>query len=184
MAAPEVSRVNGASRTDFLATMTRKLVDPKSNGDVSRLVMDVAQGFLERGLLLVVKADVAKGLSAFGVDAGPQESAALAKRVVIDIGSCEPLQEVVRTGAAYALSDQLSMLEGPLFSLVGRGRASEGVLIPLLYNRATLLVLYGDNAKTGAPIGELSSLELFMAQAGMALENKLLQQKLGAGMSS
>ena len=39
-------------------------------------------------------------------------------------------------------------------------------------------LLYGDNGVSGKPIGDLGGLELFMAQAGMALENKLLQRRL------
>jgi len=53
----------------------------------------------------------------------------------------------------------------------------------MLYNRATLLLLYGDNGVSGRALddcGGLGGLELFMAQAGMALENKLLQRKLGS----
>jgi hypothetical protein len=38
--------------------------------------------------------------------------------------------------------------------------------------------MYGDNGSTGRPLGDLKGLELFVAQAGMALENKLLQRKL------
>ncbi len=56
--------------------------------------------------------------------------------------------------------------------------------MPMLYNRATLLLLYGDNGVSGRPLddlGGLGGLELFMAQAGMAFENKLLQRKLSSG---
>ncbi len=55
--------------------------------------------------------------------------------------------------------------------------------MPILYNRATLLLLFGDNGVSGRALddlGGLGGLELFMAQAGMALENKLLQRKLGS----
>jgi hypothetical protein len=84
----------------------------------------------------------------------------------------------VRRGSAYRLSKDLESLDGPIFKVIGRGQASEAVLIPLLYNRATLLLLYGDNAPSGRALGDLGGLELFIAQAGMALENKLLQRKL------
>jgi hypothetical protein len=71
-----------------------------------------------------------------------------------------------------------------MFTVIGRGQAKEAVLIPLLYNRATLLLLYGDNAASGRALGDLGELELFIAQAGMALENKLLQRKLSGADSS
>ena len=70
-----------------------------------------------------------------------------------------------------------------MFEVIGRGKAKEAVLVPLLYNRATLLLLYGDNAPSGRALGDLGGLELFIAQAGMALENKLLQRKLSGADS-
>jgi hypothetical protein len=167
-------------RAEFLSAMTRKLVEPGGSTDVSRLVMMVAQRFLERGVLLVVKGDSARGLAAFGVGKTDQQSALTAQRVVIEIAPSPPFTEVVRRSSAYRVTDEISSLDSTLFSEIGRGRASEAVLIPLLYNRATLLVLYGDNAKSGRALGELNGLELFIAQAGMALENKLLQRKLSA----
>jgi CheY-like chemotaxis protein len=168
-----------SGRTDFLASMTKKLVEPGGSTDVSRLVMEVAAKFLERGVLFVVKSDIARGLAAFGVGRSAKESAEKAQRMSIEIGHNPAFAEAVRRGSAYRLSIDLGSLDGPIFQAIGRGQASEAILIPLLYNRATLLLLYGDNAGNGRALGELSGLELFIAQAGMALENKLLQRKLG-----
>ncbi len=168
------------SRMDFLTVMTRKLVEPGGSTDVSRLVMMVAERFLERGVLFVVKGDVARGLAAFGIGKNNQQSALTAQRVVIEIAPSPAFTEAVRRSSAYRVTDELPTLDATLFDTIGRGRASEAVLIPLLYNRATLLVLYGDNANSGRPLGDLNGLELFIAQAGMALENKLLQRKLSA----
>jgi CheY-like chemotaxis protein len=167
-----------SGRMDFLASMTKKLVEPGGSTDVSRLVMEVAAKFLDRGVLFVVKGDAARGLAAFGVGRSAKEGAEIAPRMAVEIGHNPAFAEAVRRGSAYRLSGDLAPLEVPIFQVIGRGLASEAVLIPLLYNRATLLLLYGDNAPSGRALGDLSGLELFIAQAGMALENKLLQRKL------
>ncbi len=167
-----------SGRIDFLASMTKKLVEPGESTDVSRLVMEVAASFLPRGVLFVVKGDSARGLAGFGVGQTARDCSATAQKMSIEIGHNPSFAEAVRRGSAYHLSSDLSSLDAPVFSVIGRGAASEAVLIPLLYNRATLLLLYGDNAPSGRPLGDLSRLELFVAQAGMALENKLLQRKL------
>jgi CheY-like chemotaxis protein len=173
------SREGGdAERVDFLATMTRKLVEPGASTDVSRLVMEVAHRFLERGVLFVVKGDTARGLAAFGVARGEQECAERAQRVAIEISQCAALAEAVRRGSCFRFSEEIATLKDNLYEEIGVGRAREAVLLPLLFNRVTLLLLYGDNGASGQSLGELSGLELFMAQAGMALENKLLQRKL------
>lgn len=167
-----------SGRIDFLAAMTKKLVEPGGSTDVSRLVMEVGEKFLERGVLFVVKGDAARGLAAFGVGRTPRECSETAQAMFVEIGRNPSFAEAVRRGSAYRLSGDLASLDVPLFQVIGRGLAAEAVLIPLLYNRATLLLLYGDNAQSGRALGDLGGLELFIAQAGMALENKLLQRKL------
>jgi len=173
----ELSPPSDGGRADFMASMTKKLVEPGGSTDVSRLVMEVAAIFLERGMLFVVKGDAARGLAAFGVGRTGKDCSEIAQGVSVEIAQNPSFAEAVRLGSAYRLAD-LAPLEEPLFRVIGRGRASEAVLIPLLYNRATLLLLYGDNAPSGRALGDLGGLELFIAQAGMALENKLLQRKL------
>ncbi|MBI4168824.1 MAG: hypothetical protein HY510_02670 [Acidobacteria bacterium] len=39
-------------------------------------------------------------------------------------------------------------------------------------------MLYGDNAVSRRPIGDLRGLEIFVCQAGIALENALRQRRL------
>ncbi len=176
------NREDGAERTEFLATMTRKLVEPGRSTDVSLLVMQVAARFLERGVLFVVKSESARGLAGFGFGASKKNCADLTRDLSLSIDDAEALTEVVSTGKTRRLGDGFEGLDG-LFGAIGRGNATEGVLIPMLYNRATLLLLYGDNGVSGRALddcGGLGGLELFMAQAGMALENKLLQRKLGS----
>jgi len=168
---------------DFLALMTKKLVEPGASTDVSRLVMEVAASFLERGVLFVVKGDAARGLAAFGIGRSAKHCTETAQGMSVEIAHSPAFAEAVRRGSAYRLSNDLESLDGPMFKVIGRGQASEAVLIPLLYNRATLLLLYGDNAPSGRALGDLGGLELFIAQAGMALENKLLQRKLSGADS-
>lgn len=55
---PSVVREN----VDFLAAMTKKLVEPEGSTDISKLVLQVAERFLERGVLFVVKGDRTRGL--------------------------------------------------------------------------------------------------------------------------
>ena len=172
------------NQMDFLASMTKKLVEPGGSTDVSRLVLQVAAKFLERGVLFVVKSDNARGLAGFGFASDPSECANVARGIQLEIGKSGPATEVVRLSAPYRVTKDLNWFDNSLFESIGQGKASEAVLLPMLYNRATLLLLYGDNAITGKKLGDLGGLELFMAQAGMALENKLLQRKVGGDASA
>jgi hypothetical protein len=63
---------------------------------------------------------------------------------------------------------------------IGRFRSTEVALLPLLTNRETVALLFGDNPETGRGMGRLDSLALFINQAGIALENAFLQVKVKA----
>ncbi len=154
--------------------MTRQLVAPGGTADVSRLVPRVAAQFLERGLLFVVKSDGARGLAGFGFSANAAECAEKARNLLLDIGVTPAFAEAISTGTTQIARAE-DGLSRALVPVMEPGESSVAVLIPVLYNRATLLLLYGDNGMSGKELGDLGGLELFMAQAGMALENKLLR---------
>jgi hypothetical protein len=50
--------------------------------------------------------------------------------------------------------------------------------IPLVVDGKVALIVYGDNLPEQKPIRGMDTLEIFMNQAGMALEKALLQKKI------
>ena len=53
-------------------------------------------------------------------------------------------------------------------------------LLPLVAHRETIALVFGDNPETGRDPEGLEPLEVFVEQAGIALENVFLQKKLQA----
>ena len=156
---------------------TRQLVAPGGTTDVSRLILNVAAQFLERGVLFVVKSDGARGLAGFGFSASAAECAEKARSLFLDIGVTPAFAQAVSTGKSQRTKGEDGFREA-LVTVFEKGEPSETILIPVLYNRATLLLLHADNGMSGKELGDLGGLELFMAQAGMALENKLLHRSV------
>jgi CheY-like chemotaxis protein len=163
---------------EYLASMTEQLIDPRRSVDISRMVLQVAERFFERGILFLLKNERASGLSGFGLAQSERENVSLAQQLAIEIEGAGPFQEVVTRRKTQRLETELDLMEPTLFSHIGRGRAAEGALVPMLNNAEVLLILYGDNALTGKTLVPLTGLEVFMGQAGMALENVFLQGKL------
>ena len=54
------------------------------------------------------------------------------------------------------------------------------MLLPLVAHRETIALVFGDNPETGRDPDGLEPLEVFVQQAGIALENVFLQKKLQA----
>ena len=54
----------------------------------------------------------------------------------------------------------------------------EAGLFPIIAEERTVALLYCDNIQTGEKIAETEGLELFIDQAGLALEKSLLQRRI------
>jgi len=54
----------------------------------------------------------------------------------------------------------------------------EVALFPVITEGKVVALLYCDNAATGEGFSETEGLEIFISQAGLALEKSLLQRKL------
>ena len=63
-------------------------------------------------------------------------------------------------------------------SEVGGVRPGEVLAIPLIVDGKIALIVYGDNVPDAKPIKGVETLEIFMNQAGIALEKALLERKL------
>jgi GAF domain-containing protein len=163
---------------DFLSSMSEQLLNPSRTTDVSRLLLRVASRFFERAILFVVKDDLVAGLAGFGLGRTDAECFAAAQRLSFPLEDSMAFAEVVRTRTSQRLGAPGDGLTGSIHCRIDRGRARECYLGPLLNNGEVLAILYGDNAGTGKPLGKLRGLELFMAQATVALENIFLQRKL------
>jgi hypothetical protein len=167
---------DGSFLLEFLASMTEQLINPRRPTDISRMVLQVAARYLERGILFLVKHGKVRGLAGFGLSGSGEESHALARKLDIEVANHGPFAEVVKK--RKTLRPGLDELESSLYSHISRGRADECTLAPMLNNGEVLTILYGDNAGSGKKLGKMGGLELFMAQAGMALELARLQRRL------
>jgi CheY-like chemotaxis protein len=163
---------------DFITSMTEQLVSPQRSLDISRMVLQVASKYFERGILFLVQEDSARGMGGFGLATTESASAEMARNLVIHLKEAQPLARVIQTRKALRLGEDVDGLQGSLFTRIGRGRSREGALLPMLNSRDVLTVLYGDNPASGKPVGKLRGLEIFIAQAGIALENVFLHKKL------
>ncbi len=174
----DLESANSSPILEFLASMTEQLIDPRRSVDISRMVLQVAEKFFERGVLFLVKGERASGLSGFGLAESERENVALAQQLSASTETTGPFQGVVARRKTQHLKAKLELLEPDVFSKISRANATQAALVPMLNNAEVLLILYGDNAATGQPLAPLAGLEVFMGQAGMALENVYLQGKL------
>ncbi len=147
---------------------------------ISAAVMKMAREFFERGLLFLVKNEELRGLGGFGLAPGEENLNLLARDILIPLSEPSFFADTVAGKKPQAGPLPADRWCRHLIGKIGRFRSSEVALLPLLTNRETIALLFGDNPETGRGIGRLDSLALFMNQAGIALENAFLQVKLRA----
>jgi hypothetical protein len=153
----------------------RQLSDPTQ---ISYMVMKTAREFFERGILLLIKDAEARGLAGFG-PAPRGENINLAVRdVAIPLSEPSPFADAITRRKPLMGIEPEGRWMANLYGKIGKFRATNGGILPLLAHREVIALLYGDNPETGREVKRADALALFVDQAGLALENLFLQRKV------
>jgi CheY-like chemotaxis protein len=179
-AAPEAARPKPSAE---MALLQRHLEELRRSGDptqVSTLVMRVAREFFERGILFLVKNEEVRGLAGFGPAPKEQSLALVVREVAVPLSEPSLFVDVISRRKPWSGPLPDGRWSQHLIGKIGRFRSAEAALMPLLTHRETIALLFGDNPETGRALGQLDVLEVFLNQAGVALENLFLQRKLKA----
>ena len=171
----------GAARPfEFLK---RRLVELREGGDaneIATLVMKVAREFFERALLFLVKNEEARGLGGFGLAPREETLNLLARQLTIPLGEPSLFRQLAHDRRAFNGPPPADRWLGHVLGRIGRFQSHGIALLPLVAHRETIAIVFGDNPESGREPGNLEPLEVFVQQAGIALENVFLQKKLQA----
>jgi len=153
---------------------------PQDPTQIAALVMGVAKEFFERSVLFLLKNDELRGVNGFGSTARGEALNLLARDLVIPLSERSIFSDVANARRGFTGPLPVSALTTDLLDSIGRLHAGDAALLPLVTQRETIAILYGDNPETGRPPGRLDGLRLFINQAGIALENAILHRKVHA----
>jgi len=124
-----------------------------------------------------------QGAGGFGSETAPDGSHGLDSRVrgaVLPILAGSVLGRAVATGEGAVGPIPATPENAALLERLGPPAPAEAAVLPLSSNRRIIGILYGDNALSGRPPGDLKALEIFLSQAGFALENSFLQRRIAS----
>ena len=162
----------------ILQKRLEELRRPNDASQIAMLVMKMAREFFERGVLFLVKNGEARGLGGFGPAPREESLHLLARDVLIPLSEPSVFQDVIVSHKTLVGPLPEGRWSQYLMGKIGRFRSATVALLPLLTHRETIALLFGDNPETGRPFGRLEALEVFINQAGIALENTFLQRKV------
>lgn len=172
-----------AARSASHEYLRHRLLELRQRGDanqIATLVMKVAREFFERALLMVVKNDEARGLGGFGLAPREETLNLAARQVTVPLAEPSVFKQVAESRRPFAGRLPADRWSGHVLQRIGRFQSGEVAVLPLVAHRETIALLVGDNPESGRPVDGLEDLELFIDQAGVALENVFLQKKLQA----
>ncbi len=162
----------------LLRGMLEELNDPALGGGIILLVLRFASEFMNRAVIFIVKRDKIVGLGQFGINAVSGSADSIVRNMKIPRGEESLFAQVIET--------RISVKSGPddgawtryLLDKLGGEAPAEIFVGPIVSEGKVVALLYGDNLPGKKPIGDTDSLEIFLSQAGVAMERAFLQRKL------
>jgi hypothetical protein len=162
-----------------LKSMFDELRFPTATAEVTLLILRYASEVVNRAILFMVKKDEVRGLGQFGIELSGGKSPDLAVRNIrVSLSEPSLFRTVIESRRTYVGSLEANEQNNYFLNEVGGSRPETVLAIPLIVDQKVALIVYGDNLPDGRPIRGVETLEIFMNQAGMALEKALLERKL------
>ncbi|MRR07573.1 MAG: response regulator [Deltaproteobacteria bacterium] len=162
----------------LLRSMLGELNNPSLDGGILLLVLRFAAEFMNRAVVFTVREDGIRGLGQFGIVVPDGLADAHVRDLHIPLDSDPFFTRAITSRITIKESPELTEWSRYLFAQLGGGAPQEIFLGPLVSEGKVVALLYGDNLPDNKPIVDTDSLEIFLAQAGMAMEKALLQKRL------
>ncbi len=172
------SATNMMRQMAALHQIIQQLRNPNEAPEISLLILRYAAEFFDRGLLFIVKKGEVNGLGGFG-DTGEAVSMPVkVRRIKIPLSEDSIFLRVIRKKQTHIGKLMDAPANRNFMEMTGRLVPPSVAMVPLISGTEVIALLYGDNAVTKRPIKGLEALEIFMVQAGIAMENALLHRKI------
>ncbi len=161
-----------------LRSMFDELRFPTATAEVTLLILRYASEVVNRAVLFMVKKDEVRGLGQFGIELEGQSADQVVRNIKIPMDQPSLFRSVVEQRRSFLGPLEENESNKYLLNEIGGMQPDMVMAIPLVVDGKVALVVYGDNLPEKKPIKGMDTLEIFMSQAGMALEKALLEKRL------
>lgn len=154
----------------MLYNVMSELNDPEPHGGILLLILGFAGEFFNRAVVFVVQDSIISGVGQFGINDDPISGDEKARTMVFPLESCAMFRVPFRTSRATILRAEHTADSRPFFEQLGGEIPDEAFIGPIVNRSRVIGFLYGDNLPDSGKIGGTEALEIFLSQAGAALE--------------
>ncbi len=162
----------------LLRGMLQELNNPSLGGGIILLILRFASELMNRAVILLVKDEEIVGLGQFGIELEGESADVRVRNTRIPKAAEHVFAEALASFAPSCRKPLQTDWNDYLFNQLGGQRPEEVFVGPLISEGRVVAVLYGDNLPEAKAIGDTESLEIFLSQAGMAMEKALLERRM------
>ncbi len=177
------TRIEPTPGIHLLGGMLQELNNPALGGGIILLVLRFASELMNRAVIFFVKGDEVVGLGQFGLDLAAGNADELVRQIkvpsAVDSVFSKALAEPTPKHTVFGESEWDHYLVGQL----GGERPQEIFIGPIMSEGNVVAIIYGDNLPENKPVGDTESFEIFLSQAGMAMERALIERRLKGGQA-
>lgn len=168
----------GRKTLSSLKAMVTELRFPTATSEITLLILRYASDVVNRGIIFMVKKTEIVGLGQFGIEIKGESPDQRVRNIRIPIGEQSVFSKVLETRQTYKGGLEDNKWNDYLINEIGGANPLGVFVIPLICEGRIIAVLYGDNLPEMKPIGDIEGLEIFINQAGLAMEKALLERKI------
>jgi hypothetical protein len=161
-----------------LKSMFDELRFPTATAEVTLLILRYASEVVNRAVLFMVKKDEVRGLGQFGIELRGKSPDQVVRNIRVPLNKPSVFLTAIETRRSYLGRLETNECNTYLATELGGAVPDTVLAIPLIVDGKVALIVYGDNLPEDKPLRGTDVLEIFMNQAGMALEKALLEKRL------
>lgn len=158
----------------LLKRLISELTVPDDVQQLGETILRMAAEYVERAALFSFAGGVFEGIGGMGESGGGEDLGRRVRRITIPKSEPSVLAEVAKSGQSHRGKLRRTVANQELVRSLGKVIPSEVVVLPIANRNKVVGILWGDNGSTKASLQDVSGLEIFLSQAGMALENALI----------
>jgi CheY-like chemotaxis protein len=162
----------------LLRGMLEELNNPSLGGGIILLILRFASELMNRAVIFLVKEKEIVGLGQFGIELQGESADVKVRSTRIPTREESLFDEALTSKAPVRMTAADRNWDNYLFNQFGGQKPQEIFLGPLISEGRVVAVLYGDNLPEQKPVGDTEALEIFLSQAGLAMEKALLERRL------
>ncbi len=161
-----------------LPAIITDLQSPALRAEVTLAIMRCAARVVDRGVLLVVRDAALVTNGHFGIDRPAAGSNLAISTLELPLAMPSVFAEVVEGRQGFRGVLGTSLGNSSFLRSLGHPPPRESVVIPMVVDDRVAMLFYGDNGAGERPLGAIESVELILAESGLAMEKQALEARL------